>query len=251
MIPQIIAGAVFAVTIYLAASDVPPKTRLSKIISAVLLGAADILMLTRFSAASAEYEQLLLFLNENKEASVELFPKLLAPIAEGIHNVIISAAKLLQQANGAVLGFFDGTGDIAAFVVTAMLLSLSAIILMPEKEESESGTVSPAKAIGLIVLGLFTDSFFAAPVAAAAMYGLCCLMNVGYAAVICTVMWVLSYIPIIGQAAGIILGVCILIAACHPVWGIIFGIVAAAVHILLSSGKNIIEGALEARASRT
>lgn len=251
MIPQIIAGAVFAVTIYLAAADVPPKTRLSGIISAVLLGAADLFLLTRFSAASAEYEQLILFLNENKEASVELFPEILAPIAEGIHNVIISAAQLLRRTNGAVLGFFDDTGDIAAFVITAMLPAFAAIILMPEKKEPESGTVSPAKAIGLILLGLFTDSFFAAPAAAAVMYGLCCLMTVGYAAVICTVMWVLSYIPIIGQAAGIILGVCILIAACHPVWGIIFGIVSAAVHILLGSGKNIIEGFIEARMPRT
>lgn len=247
MILPVIAGAVFAVTIILAAGDIPPKTRLSGSIAAVILAAADIFMLTRFSAASAEYEELLLFLNENKQASLDMLPDFMSSFAAGIHNVIIAAAEQLKNVNGAVLGFFDSTARAAAFGGAALIVSLAFILLVPDKNAPDSETVGPAEAIGLIVYDLFTDSFFAAPVAAVAAYGVCCLIDMEYAAVICTVMWVLSYIPVIGQAAGIILGVCILVAACHPLWGIIFGVFSAVLNILLGSGKNIITGLLEVK----
>lgn len=213
----------------------------------MILAAADIFMLTRFSAASAEYEELLLFLNENKQASLDMLPDFMSSFAAGIHNVIIAAAEQLKNVNGAVLGFFDSMARVAAFGGAALIVSLAFILLVPDKNAPDSETVGPAEAIGLIVYDLFTDSFFAAPIAAAAAYGVCCLLDMEYAAVICTVMWVLSYIPVIGQAAGIILGVCILVAACHPLWGIIFGVFSAVLNILLGSGKNIITGLLEVK----
>ncbi|MGN1415839.1 MAG: hypothetical protein ACI4XF_03295 [Oscillospiraceae bacterium] len=247
MILQIAAGAVFAVTILLAAKDIPPKTRLSAIIAGAVLAAADIFMLTRFSAASGEYEELILFLNENKQASVDMLPAFLTTFAAGVHNVIIGAAQLLQSANAAVHSFFDSASDIAAFGAAALILSEAYMIIVPDKEDTDSESVGPAKAIGMIVLDLFSDSFFMAPAAAVIVYGFCCLLDIEYAAVICTALWVLSYIPIIGQAGGIILGACILIAACHPVWGIAFGVFSAVVYILLNNGKNIIAGLLEVK----
>lgn len=248
MLLHVIAGAAFAAVIILAAKDIPPKTRLSAVIAGAVLAAADILMLTRFSAASGEYEELLLFLNENRQASLDMLPGFMSSFAAGIHNVIIAAAEQLRSVNGALCGFFGSTADIIAFGGAALIVSMAFIMLVPDKDEPDSDTVGPAKAVGLIVLGLFTDSFFAAPIAAAAVYGVCCLIDMEYSAVICTVMWVLSYIPVIGQAAGIILGVCILVAACHPVWGIIFGVLSALMQILLNNGKNIITGLLEVRA---
>lgn len=247
MILQIIAGAVFAVTIYYAARDIPPKTRLSGIIAVLVLSAADIFMLTRFSAASAEYQELLLFLNENKQASINMLPDFMSSFAAVVHDVIIGAAEQLQAVNEAILGFFDSTDRIAVFGGTAFIVSAALIMFVPVRDEPDSETVGPAKAIGLIILDMFTDSFFAAPIAAVTVLGICSLMKLEHASVICTAMWVLSYIPIIGQAAGIILGVCILVAACHPVWGIFFGVFSAVFFILLSNGKNIITGLLEVR----
>lgn len=247
MILDVIAGAVFAVTIILAARDIPPQTRLSSVIAGAVLAAADIFMATRFSAASEEYEELLLFLNENRQASLDMLPDFLSSFTAGVHNVIIAAAEQLRNVNEAVVGFFGSYADIAIFGGAALVVSLAILLLVPVKVDTDPESVGPAKAIGMIVLDLFTDSFFAAPIGAAAVYGVCCLIDIEYAAVICTVMWVLSYIPIVGQAAGIILGVCILVAACHPVWGIIFGAVSALMQILLNNGKNIITGLLEVR----
>lgn len=244
---QIIAGVIFSLTVILAARDIPPKTRISGLISAAALTAADIFMMTRFSAASAEYEELLLFLNENKQASVNMLPDFMSSFAAGIHDVIIGAAGLLREANRAVLGFADSTGRIAAFSAAAFIASAAVIMLVPFGEGPDSETVGPAKAMGLIILNVFTDSFFAAPAAGIIVYGFCCLLGIEYASVICTVMWILSYIPVIGQAVGTVLGVCILVAACHPVWGIVFGVFSAAVFILLSFGKNVIEGLFEVK----
>lgn len=247
MILHVIAGAVFAITIYLAARDIPPKTRLSGVIAGVLLAAADIFLLTRFSAASGEYEKLMLFLNENKQASLDMLPDFLRSFTSGVHNVIIAAAEQLRNVNRAVVGLFGNTSDIASFGGAALVVSLAILLFVPDKEDTDSESVGPAKAIGMIALDLFTDSFFAAPISAAVVYGICRLIDIEYSAVICTAMWVLSYIPVIGQAAGIILGVCILVAACHPVWGIIFGVLSALMQILMNNGKNIITGLLEVR----
>ncbi|MGN0696283.1 MAG: hypothetical protein ACI4J5_05910 [Oscillospiraceae bacterium] len=247
MILHVIAGAAFGVTIILAAKDIPPKTRLSAVIAGTVLAAADIFMLTRFAAASGEYEELLLFLNENRQASLDMLPGFMSSFAAGIHNVIITAAEQLQSANGVLCGFFGSTADIIAFGGAALIVSMALIMLVPDKDEPDTDTVDTAKVVGMMILDLFTDSFFAAPIAALAAYGACRLIGVEYTAVICTVMWVLSYIPVIGQAAGIILGVCILVAACHPIWGIIFGIFSALLYVLLSNGKNIITGLMEVR----
>ncbi len=251
MFYQIAAGLIFSVTIALGAFETPVSPKLKnktavRLSAAAVFCAADILMLYGgTNRLPSEYSELAQTLVSGRDLALSTFPAFLKGIVGGIHSFIINAAEFFSDITGKLFAFFDSGEKLAAFMIPAAVLSVAAVIFIHPKELDKNEDVSVWKAALIMVKGAFADSFFAAPVGAAFVYGVCCLAGISSPWIICTALWLLAYIPVIGPAVGIIFGICVLLFSVHPLGALIFGIVSAAVFLALQFGKNFISARFE------
>lgn len=242
MIQKILAGMIFSAAVILGASEMPLPRRLSskplwRTAAAALLSAANgaLLLILRkelksgFAALTAE-------LSENKKAAEEFFPSFLKGVIGGIHGAIISAAKFLDNIASAFTGFFESGTETSAFLITVLVISSVVSFLSAKYGKSRDGEDITGiwRSIAFLIKNEFADAFFAAPTGAVIIYPLMTLFSVPFGAVLCSLLWILSFIPFIGTPLAVITGTLILLLSVHPLKAIVFLLISSAVFALLN-----------------
>lgn len=242
MIQKILAGMIFSAAVILGASEMPLPRRLSskpvwRTAAAALLSAANgALLLILRKGLKSDFTALTAELSENKKAAEEFFPSFLKGIIDGIHGAIISAAKFLDNIASAFTNFFESGAETAAFIITVLVISSAGSFLWAKHGRSgDGGDITGIwRSIGFLIKNEFADAFFAAPIGTVIIYPLITLFSVPFCTVLCSLLWILSFIPFIGTALAVITGTLILLLSVHPVKAAVFLLVSSAVFALLN-----------------
>lgn len=247
MIQKILAGIIFSAAVTLGAWEIPLPRRLStkpiwRTAAAALLSAANgaLLMILR-KGLKSDFAALTAELTENKKAAEEFFPSFLKGIIDGIHGGIISAARFLDNIASAFTDFFENGAETAAFLITVLVISSAVSFLSAKYGKNRDGEDITGiwRSIGFLIKNEFADAFFAAPIGAAIIYPLITLFSVPFGTVLCSLLWVLSFIPFIGMALSVITGTLILLLSVHPVKAAVFLLISSAVFALLNFREAI------------
>lgn len=242
MIQKILSGIIFSAAVTLGAWEMPLPRRLSskpvwRTAAAALLSSANgALLLILRKGLKSDFAALTAELAENKKAAEEFFPSFLKGMIGGIHGAIISAAKFLDNIASSFTGFFESSTETAAFIITVLVISSAVSFLLAKYGKNRDGEDITGiwRSIGFLIKNEFADAFFAAPTGAVIIYPLITLFSVPFGTVLCSLLWILSFIPFIGTALAVITGTLILLLSVHPLKAIVFLLVSSAVFALLN-----------------
>ncbi|MBQ8569751.1 MAG: hypothetical protein IJ446_11095 [Oscillospiraceae bacterium] len=260
----IIGGVIFSAVVFMAVTAVPLPDKNKKLkavcaAAAAILYTAAVCCILSFSERAAE--EILQFSPDISMCgkkisdwidSIQFLPHWLTVPVGWVTSLFATLAYYVSKLPQAVSDAFSADGGIITFGISsavsgAVFSAIYAVKHISVRDKNED--IGIGKAVGVIAMDKIGECWLLAPVCAFAAAAVIYLIGSEYAYGIGFVLYILSYIPIIGVIAGGVLSLLLCIASGHFLTGILSAIIAVGSNIGLGALKNLTEALGESKES--